>query len=79
MNLFTIHYTLFRKRLSPEMIAQINQLIIAGGKRDSDDADLGSGGIAEETQEDDQMRRNTHSSVVRILSEKSVGKARKSY
>ena len=44
--------TLFRKRLSPEIMAQINQLIIDGGKHDPDDADPGSGGSAEEMQED---------------------------
>ena len=44
--------TLFRKRLSAEMMAQINQLIIDGGKHDPDDTDPGSGGSAEEIRED---------------------------
>jgi len=44
--------TLFRKRLSAEMMAQINQLIIDGGKHDPDDTDPGNGGSAEEIKED---------------------------
>ena len=44
--------TLFRKRLSPEIMAQINQLIIDGGKHDPDDTDPGNGGSAEEITED---------------------------
>src|SRR5665648_405257 len=44
--------TLFRKRLSAEMMAQINQLIIDGGQHDPDDTDPGNGGSAEEIRED---------------------------